>query len=197
LAIGSRSQLDSLPTRASKRGVHASRCCCIATTLNHSKFIGNYLGQEFLQLKSSDFILDGSAFFLQVDGVPSNAPSLPYLSTLELSGLELKDFPAAVAIALKRLTSLNLYGNSFEKLPAAISHITTLQSFNLSFNAPLQLEEGDLITLAALPHLQNLLIFKQGSTEHDALYSEFSQKSMWVSMAISRRFPLLNLLRDL
>jgi len=115
---------------------------------------------------------------------------LPHLRTLELLNMQLVDFPAAVAGALQRLTYLNLNKNNFQKLPAAISQITTLQSIKLTQNTPLQLEEDDLNTLAALPHLQILSLSKQDPNLSD---SGFSNKSVGVLMAISRRFPHLNL----
>jgi hypothetical protein len=134
---------------------------------------------------------DGSSISLQVHALlPSVSPCLPRLRTLVLGGMHLQDFPISVAGALKRLISLDLRCNDFGQLPAAVSRITTLESLDISSNNFLELEDGDLNTLAALPDLQILSIFKAYPSLSK---SGYSQKSVWVLMDISRRFPHLKL----
>jgi Leucine-rich repeat (LRR) protein len=75
--------------------------------------------------------------------------------------MRLDEFPAAVAASLTRLTWLHLGGNSFDHLPVSLSRITTLQFLNLYGNPGLQLDMGNLNTLAALPDLQRLDLCKR------------------------------------
>jgi hypothetical protein len=104
--------------------------------------------------------------------------------------MQIEHFSSSVAGAFRRLTSLDLSSNAFTHLPVALSQITTLRTLDLSYNN-LQLEYSDADTLAALPHLQELILAKKanGSPSHHA----FSQESVGSLIAIGRQFPSLEL----
>jgi hypothetical protein len=95
---------------------------------------------------------------LQVNHIlPPSMPALPHLRTPFLHrAAKLNNLPASVAASLKSLTELNLHGYSFTQLPAAVSHISTLQIPDLSVNHSLQLKCRGIKILAALPSLQSV-----------------------------------------
>jgi len=70
--------------------------------------------------------------------------------------MELRDLSVTMSSTLQQLSFLDLSGNEFAWLPTAVSCITTLQVLDLSDNGDLQMDDIDLDTLAALPHLRRL-----------------------------------------
>lgn len=102
--------------------------------------------------------------------------------------MELEGFPEEVASALQNLTSINLARNCFTKIPPSVSHITTLQSLDMSYNRSLQLRDVDLATVAAMPALKSLAIPKGV-----AACNGFSMASVNILFALRARFPSLHL----
>jgi Leucine-rich repeat (LRR) protein len=121
--------------------------------------------------------------------LPSATPALQYLEVLQLGTAGNQEFPASVARALKRLTSLNLSGNKFARLPAALSIITTLQDINMIANRELQLMDSDLDTLTALSRLR-ILSLGRNFLKHSPGNLE---ANVAVLIAIGRRLPQLEL----
>ena len=115
-------------------------------------------------------------------------PALGNLHRLVLENLELsRGLPISVAQSLTSLTELRL---SFFCLPPEISTITTLQVLHITARFALKLEMKDVDTVAALPTLRTLRL------QAGAGVAEFSRfkEGVYVLMALSRRFPSLNLL---
>jgi len=128
---------------------------------------------------------------MQVDDVIAQfTPGLSHLQELELSNMHWHHFSAAVAGALSSLSLLDLSGEDLTHLPPAISHITTLQTLNLSFTSSLVLQHSDVNVLAALPNLQSLEVSLTRDVPENA---DMWQSMMSVLNAIRTRLPLLNL----
>ena len=88
--------------------------------------------------------------------------------------MHLEHFPAEVASALQRLTSLHLSpGNRLARIPAAVSVIATLEILNLAGSLLLtDLNEDDvhaLDAIAALPCLRHLNIAQLSTRWYDAV----------------------------
>jgi len=125
------------------------------------------------------------------DLLPTSASALPHLRNLTLQALGLEDFPERVAASLQRLTSLNLAENNFARLPPALKLIGSLNDLHFHRNPRLQLEEKDVDTVAAMPHLQILYVSKSsGGANSDAGLTE---RSVSVLIALTKRFPNLRL----
>lgn len=92
---------------------------------------------------------------------------------------------------MKSLTCLELLICQFARLPAAISQITTLRHLCLFQNEKLQLEADDVDVLAALPHLESLVLEKD-----TAASSGWSERSVGILRAISERLPHLRINQD-
>ena len=122
--------------------------------------------------------------------LPVAAPAWPYLQKLTLKMMGFTEFPEGLAGALVSLTYLDLSFNSFARLPAAVGLLSNLQHFELSRNEPLQLEEEDVATLVALPHLHTLNI-KKSCGCMDARSMNWNEMSVDALFAIKKRFPLL------
>ena len=90
----------------------------------------------------------------------SALPALPTLKELKLNMLDLVYFPAALAARLCQLTVLDLSYNLLQRLPAAVTLITSLKSLNVSNNL-LKAHEGDGHLLAALPNLCTITMLEQ------------------------------------
>jgi hypothetical protein len=97
----------------------------------------------------------------------SAQPALARLLTLELYQMGLQSFPDALAHDLRCLTTLDLNCCNFYHLPAALKKITTLRTINLDFNNNLQLNASDFKVLAALTHLENLVLPKRFRKKKD------------------------------
>jgi Leucine-rich repeat (LRR) protein len=124
---------------------------------------------------------------LQVDNLlPPATAALPSLESLALVHMKHQAFPSSVAERLMSLTDLDLSGNSFGRLPAALTRISTLNTLNMSRNDDLQMEKGDSDTLAALPNLRMLLLKKA-----DRQIKSWSAASLAELIHISTRFPNL------
>ncbi len=101
---------------------------------------------------------------LQVaDYLPLTTPCLSCLRTLTLPGANIHAFPDTLASRLTNLVHLDLRGNSFERLPSALAHITTLETIDLSNNRPLELVKGDAAIIGALSSLETLDVAKTWS----------------------------------
>jgi hypothetical protein len=116
--------------------------------------------------------------------------SLTHVEGLPLMNPEV--FPAAVAVALKQLTSLNLACNGHSCIPSGVSRITALQALEMGANKDLQLDDSNVGLLAALPCLQRLDIAKYCMDMEDNEIG-FSQRSVRVLFAIKARLPHLHL----
>ena len=123
--------------------------------------------------------------------LPIAAPSWPCLRNLTLKELNFSNFPEGLAAVLVGLTNLNLANNQYARLPNAVKLLSNLQHLDMSGNLPLQVEEEDVDTLAALPPLQTLDISK--SRENAESRSSWNDNSVVVFTAISERLPLLKL----
>jgi len=104
--------------------------------------------------------------------------------------MQIIDFPPVVAGAFKRLTFLDLTCNALNRIPPALSQITTLRSLDMSYNENLQLEHSDAETLDALPYLQDLSLARRSDGPSS---QAFSQNSVGCLIDIGRQFPNLNL----
>ena len=116
-------------------------------------------------------------------------PALPYIQDLQIVATDaVCIFPESVAGALRSLTSLSLSGNSFERIPASLATIATLQKLDLSKNYLLGLHVQDLDTLSRLTCLQVLDIRYMGSN------------NLWenaeILTLIGERFPALHILSE-
>jgi hypothetical protein len=98
--------------------------------------------------------------------------------------MKLANFPHSVAEALGKLTSLNQY----KGLPAALSHMTSLNAVDISCNNSLALERSDLGILAMIPHLGSLQVETGAAAQKSQTNS-----NVGVLLAISRHFPNLAL----
>jgi len=65
-------------------------------------------------------------------------------------------FFTGVMRTLSHLTNLQLCFNKFPCLPPALTELTRLEVIDINHNAPLQLSEGCLEVLEALPRLHTL-----------------------------------------
>jgi len=85
---------------------------------------------------------------------------MPHIRKLELVdlGINIPCLPDLVARKMAHLVHIELSKTCFARIPTALSHITTLQSLSVKDNQYLQLEESDLRTIAALPHLKKLIL---------------------------------------
>jgi hypothetical protein len=101
--------------------------------------------------------------------------------------MRIASFPDAVAASLKQLTELELCKNSFNRLPSSLSKITNLQRFDLSLNEELHLEHIDVETLAALPHLREVVLRKEAGV------LGWSGRDLDVAYAVSKRLPHLDM----
>jgi len=102
-----------------------------------------------------------------------------------------------VAAALKSLTVLRLESDALTRLSRALAKITSLCELDLEGNLHLQLSMSDLKTVAALPNLRVLKVAKgyRGddiNSDANATY-RFTQQSLGVLLAISKRLPHLDL----
>ena len=115
-------------------------------------------------------------------------PVLGKLQRLVLDNMELTHgLPAPVAQSLTNLTELKL---SFSYIPAEISYMTSLRILHVNCEGALKLEMKIVDTVAALPLLRTLdLQSGSGVGEFGRL-----KESVHVLMALSRRFPSLELL---
>ncbi len=126
------------------------------------------------------------------DLLPATTPALPHIQVLRLRGLGIADFPRALAVRMEQLTSLDLTLNRFQRIPAAISLITTLKELHYRCNPLLQLKASDIELLAALPHLTTLDISKSdGATEGGGKLTAASKRTL---TALHKRLPHLRLL---
>ena len=124
---------------------------------------------------------------MQVDQM-AMIPALGNLQRLILEDMELTHgLPVLVAQSLTRLSELRL---SFSCLGPEIACMTTLKVLQVKCRGALKLEMKDVETVAALPQLRTL------SLQAGAGVGEFNRlkKSIYVLMALSRRFPSLDLL---
>ena len=116
-------------------------------------------------------------------------PALGNLQKLILENMELTHgLPILVARSLTSLTELSLSFSTY--LPSEVSCMTNLQVLRMKARGALSLEMKDVDTVAALPRLRNLTL-QAGSGVGE--FSRFKE-SIYVLMALSRRFPSLNLL---
>jgi len=123
--------------------------------------------------------------------LPASMPGLRTLRHLEVRCLGLLQFPLEIAGALWRLTKLDLASNRLRRIPPAITKITALHTLDLSLNRPLQLVPTDVDTLASMPGLSCLGVYKQErNDEEDA---GFSQTRLKVLLALHARLPQLQL----
>jgi len=128
---------------------------------------------------------------LQVKGISLldiHALSLQRLRSLGLVGLKLQSLPNSLTSTLKQLTELNLSCNEFIKMPEAISHITALQTIDLSGNGKLRLEQSDADTLASLPHLLSLRLKREDSNKNGWL-----NRDLGILLTMAKRLPNLEL----
>lgn len=132
-----------------------------------------------------------SHLFLQLHLLlPPETRALPYLLQLKLSNLKLENILPGEFSPYQRLTGLDLTDNSFTCIPAAITEISTLRSLTLSGNDSLQLGHGDERIVAALPHLQDLIL----GTGNQSRHQRWSDVSMRLLVSLTRKFPHLNIL---
>jgi len=131
---------------------------------------------------------------LQVDQLlPLSTPALSSLQALELADMPaLGTLPISVARALPRLTSLSLTTGAFRGIPLVVSHLTGLNSLDLTGN-PIQLTGRDVGVLAALPHLRSLGLSRKGWDGAPDASSGFWQSSVGVLIKIGQRWPHLDL----
>jgi Leucine-rich repeat (LRR) protein len=108
------------------------------------------------------------------------------LRALGASNMNLQTLPISVARRFTCLLQLDLSGDNFTRLPAALSQITTLQILDMRSNMQLQLEESDLETLAALPSLHTLTLLKSSD-------GVWSVNSVEVLIGIRMQFTGINL----
>jgi Leucine-rich repeat (LRR) protein len=112
--------------------------------------------------------------------------ALQRLRSLGLVGLKIQRLRTSEACALNQLSELDLSCNEFAVIPAAVAHITTLQTLDLSGNVKLRLQQGDVDTVACLPHLQSLRLTKEDSEKDGGL-----NRDMGNLLALAVRFPKL------
>ena len=86
--------------------------------------------------------------------------ALPYLRELRLVRLDLAYFPDAVAARLCQLTALDLSHDLFQRLPAALTKITSLKALDVSKNL-LEDHEDNWHLLAALSNLCAVTMLEQ------------------------------------
>lgn len=112
--------------------------------------------------------------------LPPTVAALSSIEELKLNSAGLQEFCSTVARSLTRLRRLVLVDNNFTRVPAALSHITTLEKIMLG-NDKMQLEPSDVNTFAALPHLNSVYLFcsKEG----------WSPSSEIVYATLQERFP--------
>ena len=130
---------------------------------------------------------------MQVGGLlPSASPSLRALKSLSLMFGYLDTFPDPVASCLEQLTHLELTCNLFDRIPPALSHITTLVNLYMGGNQDLEMQRSDINLLRSLPDLEVLDVSKR-VPEDGGDDSGFSQKSIGVLLEIAYNIPSLYL----
>lgn len=85
---------------------------------------------------------------------------MPNLAKMVLKAMVIENKSALSQVL--SLLELDLTCNDFTQLPAALSHLSTLQTLLLNDNIDIQLENTGLDALAALPSLQSLDLVKTG-----------------------------------
>ncbi len=124
---------------------------------------------------------------LQVyDFLDLDIPALPNLHTLKLSHMKLSTLSDPLASRLNQLMVLDLSCNSFVRFPESVALIPTLQKLDLSENRELQLEMGNIHTLAGLTSLTLLDLEKD-----KFLSAHWTDASMHALFHISRKVPWL------
>lgn len=125
------------------------------------------------------------------DLLPPTSPCLGSLQKLTLACGVLKAFLESLATELGHLRHLCLSSNEFVRIPAAVSCIKTLKTISFSSSHLLQLHNGDVDVLRALPHLECLELSREldDGTEE----SGFSQNSLGVIIQLGRALPNVHL----
>lgn len=98
----------------------------------------------------------------------------------------LETVPALVASRFRNLECLDLSHNTFARLPALLSKITTLQKVDMSFNENLQLDLSDIGRLAPLSDLKTLVL---GKDVADAPLDVWSETSARVLKVLKTKLP--------
>ena len=96
------------------------------------------------------------------DLLPIAAPCWPSLQEFALRDMNFSKFPEELAGVLVSVSYLDLADNKFECLPTELALLSNLKHLEITGNEPLQLEEEDVDTLAALPDLHTCNMRKSG-----------------------------------
>ena len=126
--------------------------------------------------------------------IPPDVRALLYIQNLQINATKsIMLFSASVARALQSLTFLSLSGNAFERIPANVTMINSLQRLGLSNNISLQLHFEDLDTLSGMPCLQVLDIRKMDPYDME---NGISSMSIEILCRIRKRFPALHVISN-
>lgn len=131
---------------------------------------------------SSSQALENGNHSTTADRLIPASPVLRNLRELKLHTWRMAELPQTLTSGWANLTLLDLSINDFSAIPLAISKLTALRSLDMTLNGRLTLTQQDLVTLEALPDLQDL---------HLDMKDRIGLPEL---IAIARRFPDLHLL---